>query len=62
VPAGDRSAAGTGDAAGTEGTAVVVVGGLDDELEHPARPKTEADRTTSDHERRRDIERVPFQG
>jgi hypothetical protein len=53
---------------GTEAD-VVVVGGLDEldeldeldgELEHPARPRTEADKTTSDHVRTRDIERVPF--
>jgi hypothetical protein len=64
VPAGDRSAV------GTEAEVVVVVveldepdelDELDEELEHPARPRTEADKTTSDHMRTRDIERVPFQ-
>jgi hypothetical protein len=57
VPAGDRSAV------GTDASVVLVVGGLDEldgELEHPARPRTEADKTTSDHVRTRDIERVPF--
>jgi hypothetical protein len=40
----------------------LVVVDVDDELPQAARPRAEADRTTSDQVRRRDIEWVPFRG
>jgi hypothetical protein len=65
LPAGDRSWAGMVPAV-VAGVVValgaLVVVDVDDELPQAARPRAEADRTTSDQVRMRDIEWVSFRG